>query len=175
LAESWVEPSLQSLPRFQRVFVAYLGGEASSQRTAEDSLAAHLAGAEVVKCYERFPGTLGRTPEPLDFERVKSELRALGCDGAVVLRLARVEREVSWSPSTYPTHYRTFGGYWAHPVGDLRTDEIAHVETNVYSLTDDRLLYAARSETFNPASAARMVDEIAEAIAKDLEKKGLAR
>jgi hypothetical protein len=175
LAESWVEPSLTSLPRFQKVFVAYLGGDAAAQRGAEDALAAHLADAEVVKCYERFPQALGRASATLATERVKAELRALGCDGAIVLRLARVEQEVSWSPSAYPVHYRTFGGYWAQPAGDLRTDEIAHVETNVYSLADDRLLYAARSETFNPGSAAGMVDEIATAVAEDLEKKGLAR
>lgn len=36
-----------------------------------------------------------------------------------------------------------------------------------------KLLYAARSETFNPSSTARLVDEIAVEIADDLEKKGV--
>jgi len=50
-----------------------------------------------------------------------------------------------------------------------------NVETNLYSLTEDKLLYAARSETFNPNSTAKMVDEIAAAIADDLESKGVLR
>lgn len=178
LAESWVTPSLTAMPHFKKVFVAYLGGDASAQRSAEDALAEHLKDTEVVKCYELYPDTLGLAPARIDPERVKSDLRSRGCDGAVILRLARVEQEVSWSPSTYPAHYRSFGGYWgyAYPSSmDVRTDEIAHVETNVYSVADDQLLYAARSETFNPGSAASMVGEIAAAIADDLEEKGLSR
>ena len=178
LAETWVTPSLTAMPHFKKVFVAYLGGDASAQRSAEDVLAKRLKGAEVVKCYELYPDALALAPARIDPERVKSDLRSSGCDGAVILRLARVEQEVSWSPSSYPAHYRTFGGYWGttYPSAmDVRTDEIVHVETNVYSLADDKLLYAARSETFNPGSAAAMVDEIAAAIADDLEEKGLAR
>lgn len=176
LAESWVEPSLTSRPRFEKVFVAYLGEDASAQRSAEDALASHMQGTEVVKCYEQFPESLGQRSALPDPARVKDRLRALGCDGAVVLRLSRVEQEVSWSASSYPTHYRSFGGYWGHPTEmDMRTDEIVHVETNVYSLADDKLLYAARSRTFNPGSAAGMVDEIADAVAEDLEEKGLSR
>jgi hypothetical protein len=180
LAESWVTPSLTTMPRFEKVFVAYLGGDASAQRSAEDALAERLERTEVVKCYALFPDALQLAPggAELDPAKVKSELRALGCDGAVVMRLSRVEQELSWSPSTYPAHYRSFGGYWgaAYPSAmDVRTDEIVHVETNVYSLADDKLLYAARSETFNPGSAAGMVGEIAAAIAEDLEEKGLSR
>lgn len=173
VAESWIEPSLSELPRFQKVFVAYLGADTSAQRHAEDALARHWKGAEVVKGYVLFPE--GRELDPA---RMKAELRAAGCDGAVIMRLARVEQEVSFTPTTYPTHYRSFGGYWgqAYPTTmDVRTDEIVHVETNVYSLLDDRLIYAARSETFNPGSTDKLVNEIAEAICKDLESKGLAR
>lgn len=171
LAESWVEPSLEQLPHFQRVFVAYLGVDASAQRHGEDALAKHVKEGEVVKCYTLFPDA-----RDLDPGRMKDELRKAGCDGAIVMRLARVEQEVSYTPSTYPPHYRSFGGYWgyAYPsTMDVRTDEIVHVETNVYSLADDKLIYAARSETFNPGSSAAMVDEIAAAILEDLEEKGL--
>jgi hypothetical protein len=171
LAESWVEPSLKELPRFHRVFVAYLGVDASAQRQGEDALAKHVEEGEVVKCYTLFPDS-----RDLDPVRMKDELRKVGCDGAIVMRLAGVEQEVSYTPGTYPPHYRSFGGYWgyAYPATmDVRTDEIAHVETNVYSLADDKLIYAARSETFNPGSSAGMVDEIAAAILEDLEEKGL--
>lgn len=178
LAETWVAPSLTVLPEFKKVFVAYVGGDASAQRSAEDALQKRLEATEVVKCYVQYPDTLALAPARIDPERIKADLRALGCDGAVILRLARVEQELSWSPSTYPAHYRSFGGYWGHAYPssmDVRTDEIVHVETNVYSLADDELLYAARSETFNPGSAADLVDEIAAAIADDLAQKGLSR
>lgn len=172
IAESWVDPGTQQLPRFQKVFVAYMGSDAAAQRLAEDSIAKHLEAPAVLKSYELYPDARG-----LDPVRVKDELRAQGCDGAVMMRLSRVEQEIS-ATSTHPGYYGSFGGYWGRGYGapvEVRTDEIVHMETNLYSLADDKLLYSARSETFNPSSTEELVDEIAEAIAKDLEKRGLKR
>jgi hypothetical protein len=170
IEESWLDPSVQSLPGFRKVFVAYLGADAAVRRVAEDALAAHVRAPEVVPCYRLFPEAQG-----LEVGAVKARLRAEGFDAAVVMRLAGVEQEVSWEPSAYPAHYRSFGGYWGYDPGVMRTDEIVHVETNLYSLADDKLLYAARSETFNPRSTAKLVDEIAADVADDLEKKGVLR
>jgi hypothetical protein len=172
IAESWVDPGTRELPRFQKVFVAYLGTDAAAQRLAEDSIAQHLEAPEVLKSYELYPDARG-----LDPTRVKDELRAQGCDGALMMRVARVEQELS-ATSTHPGYYGSFGGYWGHGYGapmEVRTDEIVHMETNLYSLADDKLLYSARSETFNPSSTEDLVDEIAEAIAKDLQERGLRR
>jgi len=172
IAESWIDPGTKELPRFKKVFVAYIGADSAAQRLAEDSMAKHLAAPEVLKSYALYPDAKG-----LDPARVKDELRAQGCDGAVMMRLARIEQEIS-ATSTHPGYYGSFGGYWGHGYGapvDVRTDEIVHMETNVYSLTDDKLVYSARSETFNPSSTEQLVDEIAAAIAKDLDQRGLKR
>jgi len=169
VAESWIEPSVHSMGGFKKVFVAYVGRDPSVQRVAEDAMAAHIHSAEVARCYESFPEALGMEPA-----RVKTELVARGFDAAVVMRVSGVKQELSFTPSSYPANYRSFGGYWGDP-GTLRTDEVVNVETNLYSLTEDKLLYAARSETFNPNSTAKMVDEIAAAIADDLESKGVLR
>lgn len=172
VAESWVDPGTRQLPRFQKVFVAYLGTDAAAQRLAEDSIAAHLSAPAVLKCYELFPDAQG-----LDPVKVKDDLRAQGCDGAVMMRIARVEQELS-ATGPHPGYYGSFGGYWGHGYAaplEVRTDEIVHMETNVYSLAEDKLLYSARSETFNPSSTEDLVDEIAEAIAADLQKRGLRK
>jgi len=172
LAESWVDPDTKELPRFQKVFVAYVGADAAAQRLAEDALERRLKSVEVLKCYALFPDA-----RELDPARLKLDLRARGCDGAVVMRLARVEQEIS-ATGAYPTPYHSFHSYWGYAspaTMDVRTDEIVHVETNVYSLADDKLIYTARSESFNPSSTAGLVDEIAEAIGEDLRDKGLRR
>jgi len=172
LAESWIDPSLTELPHFRKLFVAYQGADATAQRHAEDELAKHLKEVEVVKCYELLP-----TAGTLDAQAVKDAVRSAGCDGALVLRLVRVEQELSVSPRAYPAPYHSFNGYWGwgQPYADVYTDEIVHVETTLYSLADDRLLYTARSETFNPGSTASLIDEIYRAVAADLKAKGLRR
>ncbi|HEX6885207.1 MAG TPA: hypothetical protein VF530_17670 [Planctomycetota bacterium] len=170
LAEAWLDPDLKEMPQAQKVFVAYLGEDPSVQRVAEDAMAAHVPAAEVGRCYQLFPDSREHDPQ-----KIKGKLREMGYELAVVMRVARVEEEVSWTGSTYPVHYRTFGSYWAYDSGTMRTDEIVHVETNLYSLTEDKLLYAARSETYNPSSAAHLVDDIAEAVGDDLDSKGILR
>jgi hypothetical protein len=172
LAESWVDPGLKELPHFKKVFIAYLGVDTAAQRVAEDSLAKHLKAREVVKKYVLYPDT-----RDLDAKKVREELRDQGCDGAILMRLVRVEQQVSSTPM-HPADYYSFGGDWgnAYPTGvDVRTDEIVHVETNVYSLENDKILYSARSESFNPSSTSKLIDEIATAVAEDLEKRGLNR
>lgn len=171
IADSWVDPAHTALPRFEKVFVAYLGGDEAAQRVAEDTMARHLEKSATLKCYELFPDA-----REVDPTAIRDELRAAGCDGAAIMHLTRVEQELSYSPGVYPSYYGSFGHYWGWayaPPPDLRTDEIVHVVTNVYSLIDDKLLYSARSETFNPRSTRALVEEIAEVLMADLEEKGL--
>ncbi|NOT28946.1 MAG: hypothetical protein HOP15_00700 [Planctomycetes bacterium] len=177
IADSWVDPELTALPCFEQVFVAYLGGDAAAQRVAEDAMAAQLAtsapATRTVKCYELYPDA-----REVDPASIRAELRAAGCDGAAILHLARIEQQLSSSPGVYPSYHRSFGRYWgwAHaPPAEVRTDEIVHVVTSVHSLVEDKLLYSARSETFNPRSTAAMVAEIAAAIRADLRERGLLR
>jgi hypothetical protein len=47
------------------------------------------------------------------------------------------------------------------------------VETQIYSLAEDKLLFAARSETTNPASAGKLTDSVIRHIRADMKKKGL--
>lgn len=172
LAESWVDPGTKQLPHFQKIFVAYLGADAAACRLAEDTLATKLRSAEVVKGYVLFPD-----PRKVDPSSLRDQLRAQGCDGALVMRLARVEQQLTAVPA-FPEYYSSFNRYYGYsePAAvDVRTDEVVHVETNLYSLADGKLLYSARSETFNPDSTTAMVEEIAAAIVKDLEKKGLRK
>ena len=172
IAESWVDPGTKTLPRFQKVFVAYLGADSAAQHLAEDSMAKHLEAREVVKSYALLPDARGQ--DPLS---VKEQLRAAGCDGAVLMRLTRVSQEVS-TANAVPADASAFGRYWGYGSAlpmEVRTDEIVHVETSLYSLVEDKLLYSASSESFNPGSTAELIDEIAEAVAADLRKKGLRR
>ena len=170
IEDAWVDPDIAKAPRFQKVFLAYLGDDESVQRVAEDALAAHIHAKEVGRCYQVFPDA-----PKLDPAAVKAKLREQGYDLAVVMRLARVEKEVSWSSDAVYGPRSTFGGAWVLDTSTMRTDDIVHVETKLYSLAEDKLLYAARSETFNPSSTKDLVDEIAEDVAESLEEKGVVR
>jgi hypothetical protein len=171
LVETWVDPQTHTLPRFHKVFVAYLGGDSAAQRLAEDSLAEYVKAEEVGKCYALYSNAHELTPE-----HVKDELRAKGFDGAIVMRLARITQDVSYTANSFPDRYGSLGGYWGYETGngmEVHTNDIVQVVTNFYSIAEDKLLYTARSESFNPGSSVGLVTDIAAAVAKDLKKKGL--
>jgi hypothetical protein len=53
-----------------------------------------------------------------------------------------------------------------------RQDELVDVETTVYS-PDRKLLWAGTTKSMNPSDVRRTIDEIADAVAKEMRKEGL--
>jgi hypothetical protein len=57
--------------------------------------------------------------------------------------------------------------------GYVAIDENVKIETVIYSLTQDKMVYAGRSETLNPGNSVDLVNGVGKAVVKDMEKKGL--
>jgi hypothetical protein len=74
-----------------------------------------------------------------------------------------------------------WGGYYrygwgaVYEPGYLRTDTIVTVETLVYSLADDKLIWAGASQTTNPSSLDGFVRELAGKVADQMRKEGLLK
>lgn len=101
----------------------------------------------------------------------------------VAMRPVSKEKEVSSSPSMMsagPMYGGYWGGYdgygwggaWA-PAADIRTDTIVTVETLVYSMKQNKLVWAGESETTNPSKVDPFVRELAKAAANEMKKLGL--
>jgi hypothetical protein len=170
LTDSWVDPSLQTLPRFRKVLVLALTPDTSIRRNAEDALVANIKRAEAVPSYAYMPDWEGG-----NIDQIRDKLQRAGIDGIVILRLASVDKEQTWVPGSYSS----FGGYWGHAYplaydpGYVRTDTIVRVETKIYDVVTDKLIYSAQSRTFNPSDTAKVVKEIVASVAEDLKKRGL--
>ena len=169
---SWTNPEAGPL-RFNKTLAVYMTSDESSRRIAEDRLVQQIGPARSAASYTLIPGA-----EMMDTEKAKEKVREAGFDGAVVMRVIEERQEVSYVP---PTYYRSgyWGGYnsrgWraAYDPGYLRTDKIVRVETNIYSLAEEKLIWSGVSETFDPSSTGSMVDQIATAAAAELQSRGL--
>jgi len=174
LKDSWLDPSVKGGQHFQKVAVAVLHKDEMVRRAAEDTMVAHITRSQAVPSY-----SLLSEADEKDSGQVIARLRLAGVDGIVVMRLLGVDQQSTWVTGSYPQSYYGFGGYWgaagpaAHSPTYLQTDVIVQMEVNVYSLPDEKLVYAARTETFNPSNTKSLVREIAEAITGDLKKRGL--
>jgi hypothetical protein len=161
----------------KRVAAVVVSANESTRRAGEDALARRISAgrAQGIPSY-----TLVSGETPKDQEAAKKILRDAGIEGAVVMRVISNEQEVSYSPGGYYSapYYGSFWGYWgygwgmAYDPGYLRTDTVVMVETLVYSVTEDKLLWAGRSRTTNPSNVSKFILELSNKAASEMKKAG---
>lgn len=167
IVSTWKDPELTRLS-FREVVVVAVTKSPVTRRVMEDQLVSRLR-VRAVASY-----TLSKAP-PIE-EELHDLIGQKGYDGAVVMRLVSVDREAQWVPGTWAGPYWGWGwgsmGGMFDP-GHYTYDTNVRMETNVYSLPDEKLVWAATSRTVNPASVDELVDETLDAIAKELRRQGL--
>jgi hypothetical protein len=161
ITSSWRDPALSSVP-FKKVLVVFQHADPQLRQSLERSMAAEIPAS--VPSHAIFSDD-----EVRDIERVKARVREAGFDSAVIMRVVSVDRELSYTPGriyAVPGFYHGFYGYWGYgwrsvyEPGYMRADRVVTIATNVYSVNDDKLVWASQSETFNPASLRTAVAEV---------------
>ena len=183
-SSSWRAPDAQPIGSLagQKVVAVVVSKEAAVRRSGEDALASALTarGAQGVASYTLVGDDIVR-----DEPRARAAIEASGAIGVVVMRPVAKDKEISSTPSTMymgPSYGPYWGGYYGYGWGGawggvvdpgIRTDTIVTVETLVYSLKQNKLLWAGQSKTTNPSKVDAFVRELADGAAKEMKKVGL--
>jgi len=173
ITSSWRGPAAGSV-RFEKVAALALVANETSRREAEDEMVKQIRHGTAVPGY-----TLFQPKELEDHEAVKAKLHAGGFDGVLVLRLVKVGKELSWSKDAAPASYYSFSSYYrmaapaAYDAGTLEETAVVRVETSIYSLAEDKLVWACLSDTTAVDGASALVRSLAIAVADELEAEGL--
>ena len=106
--------------------------------------------------------------------RAEDDAAGRDLDGAVVFRVAGEREQVTYVP---PSYGPGFWGYYGHArvaydPGYYRSDQVVRVETSIYSIREDKLLWVGTTDTVNPDSVAGLVKDVAKAVRKELEREG---
>lgn len=174
---TWSAPGTQVSPVGRTVAAVFVSAETSQRRAAEDALAADLnqRGAHGIAAYTVVPDTVRA-----DGDAARAALVAAGATGAVIMRVVSTDQEITITPGRpMPTSYSRFGPSWRNSWGTpyspstVRTDTIVSIETLVYSLKTDELLWASTSRTTNPRNVDALVREVAAATASQMARQGL--
>lgn len=175
---TWKVPGAATVtPVGKTIAAVFVTRNEEQRRASEDTLASDLTarGAHGVASY-----TVLTNDQRDDGEAARERLKAAGADGVVVMRVVSKDQRITYSPGTpLPGYYSGFGPYWgygwrtAYQPGYLQTDTLVSVETLIYSMRQDKLLWAGTSRTTNPKDINTLITEVANAAAKEMTKQGL--
>ncbi len=172
LAATWRDPRAAPLA-FQRGVAIFATRDEALRRSVEDKLASQFPN--MTPSYRVIP----EADSSANREETAAKLRAAGFDGAIIMRVVDISVQPSYVAGTYwygrPYGFNGYwGAAWATPYDPyVVSDRIVTIETNIYSLGDDRLIFAARSETTNPKSASSLTNSVIRHIREELRKTGL--
>jgi hypothetical protein len=182
-ASSWKAPGAGPLNfKGKKVAALIMSKEESSRYGSEDALARELTerGAVGMPAYTIIPKELIQ-----DKDKAREFLEKAGVVGVVAMRVVGKDSEITASPATYwgTTQYATFwgGGYYGwgwggvYDPGYLRTDTVVSVETLIYSLEQNKLVWAGMTRTTNPTEVYPFIKELTAKVADELKKLGLIR
>jgi hypothetical protein len=177
---TWKNPEVAPFPRpkGQTIVAAVAADDKYIRQGAEDALASELTkrGYKGVPSYRVLP------PGVTEEGPARAALEKIGAVGIIVMRPLAVDQEVSMtSVAVYggPGYGGYWGGYygygWGHPYSgvSVTSDTILIVETLVYSLEQNKLIWSAKSKTTNPSDVAKFVKELATSAAWEINKAGV--
>ena len=177
---TWRSPDARPLRLTGRKVVAvFISNNAVFRRRAEDALAREISarGAQGVPAY-----TVVSDDEVKVQETARAKFEQLGFSGAVVMRIVGRETQYAYEPGVVwarPHYHHFWGGYWGWGWGTvwepsyLTVDRVVKVETLVYSLEQDQLVWAGVSRTVDPQQVESFIAELSAAVSDQMAKDGL--
>jgi len=168
ITRSWMDPSITpaTVKPFNKILVIARIKDATANRIAEDKIVAQIKNSTGVQSYSYLQ--TGDTAKAVVDARLKKD----GFDGLLVMKLTDVNKTVDYQPGY------TYGGWYGYRYsspGYLSVDQTFYVETSIYSIITDKLLWSGTTATMNPTQLDQTLDEIIVAVKTELMKKGLIK
>jgi len=177
---TWKSPEGQP-PSFRgkKVVALVISDDVNLRVSSEEALARELTALGVVgtPAYRLIP-----KEELTNADKARGWFERAKAEGAVAMRLVDAKTVQSYTPATFSSvPYGTLWGYYGYGWGSIYTpgsvDENTYVsiETLIFSVPQDRLLWAGVSESKNPKDAQRLIADLVKETVKQLQKQGLVR
>ena len=173
VTSAWVDPEYQG-DGIDNVFVVGVSKDGGLRRLFEDEFVTLFKqkGVNATSSYRLVPDEKLRDEENLDLT-----VRELGSDTILMTRLIDIRKDTQYIPPDYvyapPSHY--YGGwhgyynraYMVSP-GYTVEYETAVLETNLYDLKTDKLIWSARSDAPTDGKVGKHIKDFARSIINQL-------
>ncbi len=182
IVKSWTDPSLNAatVKAYNKVLVIAQLKDDSSRRIAEDKIVASSPKGNFVASYSYLKSS------QQDQNLVVADLLKDGIEGIVLMRLTEIEKSTDYVQGTsyyggWGYGHGYYGGYggWGYggsmysTPGYYEENKTYFVETNIYDVKSNKLLWSGTTSTLNPTKINEALDEIIMAVKTELTNKGL--
>jgi len=191
ISQSWVEPN--HTKSYNDLLIIGIAESEQSRRAYESYFITELEEhkIEAVASY-----TLIKSNEKMDRDTVVKAIDGLEIDAVLVTHMVAVDEETVYRPGNYGYGYGSVGyggGYYGgghygglysyyphvnsyvHKPGYYTTHETYTLESNLYDVASEELIWSARTRTFSPESVDEVIVDLTKLLIKDLEDKGLIK
>ena len=162
----------------KKVAALVMSNDMGMRVPAEEALVRELTarGMQAVAAYRIVPKEeLGRA------DTARPWFEKQGVEGIVVLRPVSAETRQAYTSGTWvSSNYSTLWGYYGYGwgtvyvLGPARKETVVVLETKIYSVVKNQLLWAAVTES-NARDLPTFVEEIGKETVKEMQKQGLAK
>ena len=163
----------------KKVAALVISNDDSLRVAGEESLVRELTarGMQAVATYRIAP-----KEELRRAETAKPWFEKAAVEGVVAIRPVSAETQQDYTPARWvSTDYGTLWGYYGYgwsavfvPGGVQRETKVV-VESTIYSVPRNQLMWAAVTETTNPRDLRGFVEELVKRSVEEMQKQGLAR
>ncbi len=181
ISQSWVEPNHKKA--YDDILVIGIAESQQNRRAYESYFveALQAVGVEGEASYKLIKES------KIDREIVTKAIKGLEIDAVIVTHLVGVDEETIYRPSMdYMPMYGGgyYGGlysYYPHVntyvtrPGYYTTHETYTLETNLYDVESEELVWSARSRSFAPESVDEVITDLTKLLIKDLSEKNLIK
>jgi len=115
-------------------------------------------------------------------DQAKAFLERAGIEGVVAMRVVNDDKRRYYQPATWSSaSYTTLWGYYGYGVaavydpGYTRDERILSIETLIYDVPKNTLIWAGLATTDNPKDPRQVVAEVVKEAVNEMRKQGLAR
>jgi hypothetical protein len=180
---SWAAPDAASKGPFTKVFVVVLSQNKDANYYIEEQMANTLIskGYKVVRSNDIFPPRFS-VSQDFTKDQLAESIKKTGCDAALTLALLDTKKVETYQPGTtyYPMNYSYYGYYnyyypQVYSPGYYTVDKTYYLETNLYEIASEKLIWSVQSEATNPANLNSWFKSYSYMLIRHLKSKGLAK
>ncbi|MBK8575963.1 MAG: hypothetical protein IPN90_09905 [Elusimicrobia bacterium] len=170
MIQVWANPEMKVQPiHFNKILVVAVAPNNTERRSAEDAMVNRI-GPKATPSYN-----LLSDDEINKSSTTKAALRGSDFDGIIVLRWlgVRQEKEIMASP-TYSPMWDHYSYSWSYMQESTVVQwKILQLETRIYSVKDEKLIWSGTTETAEPQTIQKVINDVADVVRKQLRKQGL--